>query len=179
MKLFLVVYGAGLTYSVHGAFLDEVDANTKCRKEARNHYDPDNWRVLEEELVTGTPGAQPAPSVHVEQDESVRKAWARLRNELHRCPDAPYPGMTEAFEQHFSQSFTDRDWRAESGTWAAAWKAAKRHGTQPAPSAPDGWKLVPIVPTQEMRNAWTDNMHEAFRVSYRAMLNAAPKPEGE
>ena len=85
--------------------------------------------------------AQPAP---IEQDTSVRKAWARFSNELHRSPDAPYPGMSEAFEQHFSQSFTDRDWRAESGTWAAAWKAAKRHGAQPAPSVPDAtWLPVP------------------------------------
>ena len=79
--------------------------------------------------------AQNATSVPSEEDESVRKAWSRFSNELHRGPDAPYPGMSEAFEQHFSQSFTDRDWRAESGTWAAAWKAAKRHGAQPAPNA--------------------------------------------
>ena len=74
-----------------------------------------------------------------EQFESVRKAWARFKNELHRSPDAPYPGMSEAFEQHFAQSFTDREWRAESATWAAAWKAAKRHEAQaqPAPSIPD------------------------------------------
>ena len=71
--------------------------------------------------------AQPAP---IEQGTSVRKAWARFSNELHRSPDAPYPGMSEAFEQHFSQSFTDRDWRVESGVWAAAWKAAKRHGAK-------------------------------------------------
>lgn len=45
--------------------------------------------------------------------------------------------MSEAFEKHFSQSFTDREWRAESGTWAAAWKAAKNHGAQPAPSIPE------------------------------------------
>lgn len=84
------------------------------------------------------PGAQPAP---IEQDTSVRKAWARFSNELHRSPNAPYPGMSEAFEQHFSQSFTDREWRAESAMWAAAWKAAKRHEAQaqPAPSAPEGW----------------------------------------
>ena len=80
------------------------------------------------------PGAQPAPS---EKDEPIRKAWARFSNELHRSPDAPYPGMSEAFEKHFSQSFTDREWRAESGVWAAAWKAAKNHGAQPAPSVPD------------------------------------------
>lgn len=62
-----------------------------------------------------------------EQYASVRKAWARFSHELHRSPDAPYPGMADAFEQHFSQSFIDREWRAEAATWAAAWKAAKRH----------------------------------------------------
>ena len=75
------------------------------------------------------PGAQAHPASS-EQDESVRKSWVRFSNELHRSPDAPYPGMSEAFEQHFSQSFTDRDWRVESGIWAAAWKAAKHHGAQ-------------------------------------------------
>ena len=78
-------------------------------------------------------------SAHSAPDEPVRKAWARFSNELHRSPDAPYPGMADAFEQHFSQSFTDREWRAESATWAAAWKAAKRHEAQaqPAPSIPE------------------------------------------
>lgn len=38
--------------------------------------------------------------------------------------DAPYPGMAAAFERHFGQSWTDRDWRGEASTWAAAWKAA-------------------------------------------------------
>jgi hypothetical protein len=71
-------------------------------------------------------GAQPSPAG---KDESVRKAWARYSNELNRSPDAPYPGMADAFELHFSQSFTDREWRAESATWAAAWKAAKNHST--------------------------------------------------
>ena len=41
--------------------------------------------------------------------------------------DAPYPGMSNAFESHFAQSFTDREWRHEAQVWAAAWKAAKRH----------------------------------------------------
>lgn len=38
--------------------------------------------------------------------------------------DASYPGMAAAFERHFGQSWTDRDWRGEASTWAAAWKAA-------------------------------------------------------
>ena len=117
------------------------------------------------------------------QDETVRKSWARFSHELHRSPDVPYPGMSEAFEQHFSQSFTDREWRAEAATWAAAWKAAKRHGAQPAPSAPDGWKLVPIEPTQEMIDHVIDERLDAlvagedhtFIDIYKAMLAAAPE----
>lgn len=35
------------------------------------------------------PGAQPAL---IEQDTSVRKAWARFSNELHRSPNAPIQG---------------------------------------------------------------------------------------
>ena len=131
------------------------------------------------EKLPPAPGAQPAPS---EKDEPIRKAWARFSNALHRSPDAPYPGMSEAFEQHFSQSFTDREWRAESATWAAAWKAAKRHEAQaqPAPSIPEGWKLVPIEPTQEMRDAWElapvcEYADAVFRCAYREMLAAAPE----
>ena len=120
--------------------------------------------------------AQPAPS---EQDASVRKAWARFSHELHRSPDAPYPGMADAFEQHFSQSFIDREWRAEATTWAAAWKAAKRHCGQIAPSVPDRWKLVPIEPTLNMLTAATLSSHaiNAHRAEYcyRAMLAAAPE----
>ena len=72
-------------------------------------------------------------------DRSVDNAFARFAGVFGKGPDAPYPGMSEAFEKHFSQSFTDREWRAESGVWAAAWKAAKNHGAQPAPSVPEGW----------------------------------------
>lgn len=39
-------------------------------------------------------------------------------------PDSPYYGMREAFEAHYGQSWTDKDWRNEASTWAAAWKAA-------------------------------------------------------
>ena len=97
-------------------------------------------------------GAQPAQS---REDEAVRKAWARLCNTLHSSPDAPYPGMSEAFEQHFSQSFTDREWRAESATWAAAWKAAKRHEAQEQP-APDLLEAL-----QNIAEYWNQDQNEA------------------
>jgi hypothetical protein len=41
-------------------------------------------------------------------------------------PDAPFPGMATAFETHTGQSWTDIDWRAETATWASAWKHALR-----------------------------------------------------
>jgi len=57
---------------------------------------------------------------------------------------------------------------------------------------PDGWKLVPIQPTEEMINAWDEDMGQSYaRVhaeqigedevvfAYQAMLAAAPKPESE
>ena len=56
-----------------------------------------------------------------------KQEWKRFSDELFRSSDAPYPGMIEAFEKHYGQSWTDREWRDEARTWAAAWKAAVRH----------------------------------------------------
>ena len=65
-------------------------------------------------------------------------------------------------------------------------------GAQPAPFIPEGWKLVPIEPTPEMKTAGigvevyqasppsTDSLTwEEAAAIYAAMLAAAPKPEGE
>ena len=54
---------------------------------------------------------------------------------------------------------------------------------QPAPSVPDGWKLVPIEPTQEMLDAGEDTFVSSLSGTptsspiavYRAMLAAAPE----
>jgi hypothetical protein len=43
--------------------------------------------------------------------------------------------MIQAFEAHYGQSFTDKDWRNETGIWAAAWGYAVRQATA-APTAP-------------------------------------------
>lgn len=55
-------------------------------------------------------------------------------------------------------------------------------GAQPAPSVPDGWKLVPIEPTEDMLRAMTDpfiaingDNRKAFEIAYTAMLEAAPE----
>jgi hypothetical protein len=60
-------------------------------------------------------------------------------------------------------------------------------GAQPAPSVPEGWKLVPVEPTQEMINhvikerlealvAWKEH---TFIDIYKAMLAAAAAPEAK
>ena len=56
--------------------------------------------------------------------------------------------------------------------------------SQPAPSVREGWKLVPIEPTEDMLRAMTDpfvaingDNRKAFESAYTAMLAAAPKPE--
>ena len=138
-------------------------------------YEP-TWQAIEARVT----GERPAP---IEQDTSVRKAWARFSNELHRSPDAPYPGMADAFERHFSQSFTDREWRAESATWAAAWKAAKNHGaqTQSAPSVSDSWPIHadPFAYVIQHLNSnpypLTKDETITFIKELRTLYNAAPE----
>lgn len=49
----------------------------------------------------------------------------------------------------------------------------------PAPAVPDGWKLVPIEPTNEMTDAGIDAWNKsplAVVRQYRAMIAAAPEP---
>lgn len=50
--------------------------------------------------------------------------------------------------------------------------------TTPAPSAPDGWKLVPVEPTIAMTEAAIDEFNESrnMRDTYYALLEHAPAP---
>ena len=63
---------------------------------------------------------------YLESDSpAVEGAWNAFNAALSSDdPDAPYPGMAQEFEKHFSQSFRDKDWRVEASVWAAAWKRA-------------------------------------------------------
>ena len=157
MKPLYLARGAQPAQSFADAYQGAMECVAIWKKRALEAEDLNRKFIAEINGPTymGEP-AQPAPN---EQREPVRKAWARFSNELHRSHDAPYPGMSNAFEQHFSQSFTDREWRAESGTWAAAWKAAKRHEAQqvqPAPSVPERWKqMVQELVREVERNTCT------------------------
>ncbi|EOD4101079.1 hypothetical protein ACJQ6P_004291 [Yersinia enterocolitica] len=49
-----------------------------------------------------------------------------------------------------------------------------------SPEIPDGWKLVPIEPTQNMVDAHISGMQLAgFSRAYRDMLAAAPEPQNQ
>ena len=74
----------------------------------------------------------------------------------------------------------EKDWPEYEPTWEAI--EARVTGAQPASSVPDGWKLVPIEPTEDMLRAMTDpfiaingDNRKAFEIAYTAMLSAAPE----
>lgn len=56
----------------------------------------------------------------------------------------------------------------------------KALGAQPQKPAPDGWKLVPVEPTQRMIDAYNEGMVSGGATrAYRDMLAAAPAPVGD
>lgn len=69
----------------------------------------------------------------------------------------------------------EKDWPEYEPTWRAI--EARVTGAQPAPIVPTGWKLVPIDPTRNMLDIMDLGSNMLYR--YRALLAAAPKPEGE
>ncbi|MBS7349633.1 MAG: hypothetical protein KIG95_05655 [Comamonas sp.] len=61
---------------------------------------------------------------------------------------------------------------AQAALCAEFWQAARR-----AQVVPQGWKLVPVEPTQEMKRAGMSERHDDLsRSVYQAMLAAAPQP---
>jgi hypothetical protein len=88
-----------------------------------------------------------------ESPANIDKAWAQFCGGIGRGPKAPYPGMIEAFESHYNQSFTDKDWRSETSVWAAAWKAAKLTA-QPA-----------AQPTEQERCKYCDDTGDVHSVT--------------
>ena len=73
----------------------------------------------------------------------------------------------------------ESDWPEYEPTWKAI--EARVTGVQPAPSVPEGWKLVPIEPTPEMIDAaeyvdWGDaDVRGSCINAWDRMLSAAPE----
>jgi len=73
------------------------------------------------------------------------------------------------------------DWYQRSPGDRGVKKWTPLYKVQPAPSAPDGWKLVPVEPTAKMMVAGTlvSEFQEDPAGMYRAMIAAAPAPGGD
>ena len=91
------------------------------------------------------------------------------------------------FVQHPSNGLWEQDGYGDNPD-ASPLYAHPGAQAQPAPSVPEGWKLVPIEPTHEMVKACASaaraymqeyGENSPRRVMWAAMLAAAPKPEGE
>lgn len=72
----------------------------------------------------------------------IDRTWVRFCGAFGDGPDAPYPGMIEAFEAHYGQSFRDKDWRTEAACWAAAWHKAVLVAAGRACAADDSDRVV-------------------------------------
>ena len=86
----------------------------------------------------------------------------------------------------FKGLIVEADWPEYEPTWKAI--EARVTGAQPAPSVPDGWKLVPIEPTEKMINEGTCAStlpgpryidSACAKQCWTNMLAAAPKPEAK
>ena len=81
---------------------------------------------------------------------------------------------------HELPSAQQRQWLDDAARLCDGWNRT----TPQAPSAqvPEGWKLVPVEPTEEMLTAGAGavdiNSHSPL-ATYAAMLSAAPTPQGE
>jgi hypothetical protein len=103
----------------------DVEANTLRAALAA----PDRVAELEEE-VAGLKRDADETAAPQPQDKRVDEPGAQFCSGIGRGPNAAYPGMIEAFEVHYGQSFSDKDWRTETGIWAAAWRAAVKQTTE-------------------------------------------------
>ena len=112
--------------------------------------------------------------------------------EVHVTGAQPAPSIKDAIiddlqSQFDSEGITEHDSGDALIRLSDAIAAVEDNFVQSAQSVPDGWKLVPIEPTQEMINRVIDERLDALAAGkdhtfidiYKAMLAAAPKPEAK
>lgn len=83
----------------------------------------------------------------------------------------PLRGMIAAFETHFGQSWTDKDWRDEASTWAAAWGKAIA-SPSPAASMEVQGQMLTTEEVAEMLmegSRYSDEMHDFAREVQRKL----------
>ena len=137
----------------------------------------DTWR----KKLTSTPGAHPAPSLASDDVSLISEGKTQPAQSV---KDAIIDDLQSQFD---TEGITEHDSGDALIRLSDAIAAVEDNFVQSAQSVPDGWKLVPIEPTQEMINRVIDERLDALAAGkdhtfidiYKAMLAAAPKPEAK
>lgn len=118
--------------------------------------------------------------------DAIREAFEALIK-YRKAYDEMYQmlGMFLDAEEGLEKPDIDQAWSAfNQAPGPVYWEKIEAALQQTAPAVPDGWKLVPIEPTLEMREAfhdaneeWEDGGLDSPDHQYQAMLAAAPKPD--
>lgn len=106
--------------------------------------------------------------------DAIRKEWENV-------PDEVFIGADPLHPETIKQQNIQKEQSKEIADLCAELEALKRQ----EPSVPDGWKLVPKEPTQEMVRACASAARAYMQehggnspeVMWSAMLAAAPQPE--
>lgn len=127
---------------------------------------------------------------HVARRKELLAEIDQLRTEMETLSKQEPVAWMMKWEDH-PPSFTE-----DKSDYSAEWQGKVTYpenlmplypaaGAQPAPSVPEGWKLVPIEPTDEMLTSirerhWVTSgcqfCESDYRKAYAAMLAAAPDP---
>lgn len=104
----------------------EKPVNARLVEALERIADPRNFHFAGDAQVVAREALAAAEAKLAEpvNERVIDRTWARFCGAFGDGPDAPYPGMIEAFETHYGQSFRDKDWRTEAACWAAAWRKA-------------------------------------------------------
>lgn len=117
--------------------------------------------------------------------DNKRPLWLARFNDDGTMQSFDYNGSWERESESWEMPAVYYFWASENGNveepshWAyQPEEFCALPGAQPAPIVPEGWKLVPIEPTQEMLLAITPaskSTSEWGRFCYRDLLAAAPE----
>ena len=144
------------------------------------------------------------PGYDLQKEQAIQEALIEIRELRARIEEMerqePFDADSDVFRSAFEAALKAGNWPATrqgdgyrspstQNAWRIAFSTVNRlklylaPGAQPAPSIPEGWKLVPIEPTYEMLEAGEDTLIPTYTDTpvsvpfdvYRAMLAAAPE----
>ncbi|ELP5232503.1 hypothetical protein R1Z32_001378 [Citrobacter freundii] len=123
-------------------------------------------------------GTIDGPLLNYQIDDCRKSTWTPL----YAAPQLPQPVPGVPDEMYWHDEPVEGSTRAAA--YATGWNACRAAMLQAgnSPATPDGYVLVPVELTQDMRAAWdsaphTDDDDNDMQAAYRAMIAAAPQQE--